>query len=52
MSFIHSIILEIDPQAITQRVALKTETDVPLSEQTVTQALQSAKDSITKAILK
>lgn len=51
-SFINSIILETDAQAIAQRVSLKTDTDIPLTEQTVSQALQTAKDQITKVIMK
>jgi len=47
------IILEADPAVIAQRVAMKgADTDIPLSEQTISQALQSAKEQIARSLLK
>ena len=52
---LQSIILEADPSQIASRVALKTDPssggDVPFSEQTLSQALSTAK-SITRSLLK
>jgi hypothetical protein len=45
----NSIILEIDAQNVANR--LKAESDIPIAEQTVSQALQTAKDQFKKAIL-
>jgi len=49
----NGIILESDPMVIAQRVAMKgADSDLPLSEQTISQALQSAKEQIAKSLLK
>ncbi|XP_060950998.1 coatomer subunit zeta-1-like [Limanda limanda] len=45
------VILEIDPQQVVHRVALRGD-DVPLTEQTVTQVLQSAKEQIMWLLLR
>ncbi|CDQ59476.1 coatomer subunit zeta-1-like isoform X1 [Oncorhynchus nerka] len=45
------VILESDPQQVVHRVALRGE-DVPYSEQTVTQVLQSAKEQIKWSLLR
>ncbi|KAM8829852.1 coatomer subunit zeta-1 isoform 1-T1 [Synchiropus picturatus] len=45
------VILESDPQQVVHRVALRGE-DVPLTEQTVTQVLQSAKEQIKWSLLR
>ncbi|XP_013774510.1 coatomer subunit zeta-1-like [Limulus polyphemus] len=45
------IILEGDPSAVVQKVALRTD-DIPLGEQTVAQVLQSAKEQLKWSLLK
>ncbi|XP_063065669.1 coatomer subunit zeta-1 [Engraulis encrasicolus] len=45
------VILESDPQQVVSRVALRGD-DVPLTEQTVTQVLQSAKEQIKWSLLR
>uniref|UniRef100_V9LGP1 Coatomer subunit zeta n=2 Tax=Callorhinchus milii TaxID=7868 RepID=V9LGP1_CALMI len=45
------VILESDPQQVVQRVALRAD-DVPLTEQTVAQVLQSAKEQIKWSLLR
>ncbi|XP_002730992.1 coatomer subunit zeta-1-like isoform X2 [Saccoglossus kowalevskii] len=45
------IILEADPNAVVSRIALRMD-DVPLTEQTVAQVLQSAKEQIKWSLLK
>lgn len=51
--FTNRIILESDPALIVQRVGMKgADTEVPLSEQTIGQALSSAKEHITRSLLK
>lgn len=45
------VILESDPQQVVHRVALRGE-DVPLTEQTVSQVLQSAKEQIKWSLLR
>ncbi|XP_030856108.1 coatomer subunit zeta-1 isoform X2 [Strongylocentrotus purpuratus] len=45
------IILEADPIAVAQRVSLRGD-DVPISEQTMSQVLQSAKDQLKWSLLK
>ncbi|KAJ7392055.1 Coatomer subunit zeta-1 [Desmophyllum pertusum] len=45
------VILESDASSIMQRVAIKTD-DVPLTEQTVAQVLQTAKDQLKWSLLK
>ncbi|CAB0009305.1 unnamed protein product [Nesidiocoris tenuis] len=45
------ILLEADPSAVVQRVAVRTD-DIPLGEQTVAQVLQSAKEQIKWSLLK
>ncbi|XP_066527371.1 coatomer subunit zeta-1 isoform X1 [Hoplias malabaricus] len=45
------VILESDPQQVVHRVALRGD-DVPLTEQTVTQVLQSAKEQIKWSLLR
>jgi len=46
------VALEADANNIVQRVALKNDTDVPLTEQTVAQVLQTAKDQLKWSLLK
>merc|ERR1719494_423472 len=46
------VVLEADASNIVQRVALKSDTDVPLTEQTVAQVLQTAKDQLKWSLLK
>ncbi|XP_077694533.1 coatomer subunit zeta-1 isoform X2 [Eretmochelys imbricata] len=46
-----SVILESDPQQVVHRVAVRGE-DVPLTEQTVSQVLQSAKEQIKWSLLR
>mmetsp|Transcript_15016 Transcript_15016/g.21004 ORF Transcript_15016/g.21004 Transcript_15016/m.21004 type:complete len:174 (+) Transcript_15016:85-606(+) len=47
------IILESDPSIIANRVAMKeANSDIPLSEQTISQALQSAREQIARSLLK
>ncbi|XP_065655996.1 coatomer subunit zeta-1 isoform X2 [Hydra vulgaris] len=46
------VILEADSNNIVQRVAVKTDADVPLTEQTVAQVLQSAKEQLKWSLLK
>ena len=46
------VVLEADANNIVQRVALKNDTDVPLTEQTVAQVLQTAKDQLKWSLLK
>jgi len=49
----NGIILESDPIVIAQRVAMKgADSDIPLSEQTISQALQSAREQIARSLLK
>eukprot|EP01118_Nematostelium_gracile_P019235 TRINITY_DN884_c0_g1_i1.p1 TRINITY_DN884_c0_g1~~TRINITY_DN884_c0_g1_i1.p1 ORF type:complete len:190 (+),score=59.75 TRINITY_DN884_c0_g1_i1:112-681(+) len=49
----NGIILEADPIVIAQRVSMKgADSDIPLSEQTISQALQSAKEQIARSLLK
>ncbi|CAB1353850.1 unnamed protein product [Coregonus sp. 'balchen'] len=45
------VILESDPQQVVYRVALRGD-DVPLTEQTVSQVLQSAKEQIKWSLLR
>lgn len=45
------VILESDASSIMQRVAIKTD-DVPITEQTVAQVLQTAKDQLKWSLLK
>ncbi|XP_025081342.1 coatomer subunit zeta-1-like isoform X2 [Pomacea canaliculata] len=45
------ILLEADPNAVVQKVAIRNE-DIPLGEQTVAQVLQSAKEQIKWSLLK
>ncbi|XP_041371903.1 coatomer subunit zeta-1-like isoform X2 [Gigantopelta aegis] len=45
------IVLEADPSAVVQKVAIKTD-DISLGEQSVTQVLQSAKEQIKWSLLK
>lgn len=47
----NGIILESDPRAVHQRVALRTE-DIPIGEQTVSQVYQSAKEQLKWSLLK
>merc|ERR1711974_7361 len=44
------IILEGDAELIATRVSMKTEGDVPLSEQTISQALRTAREQIKKTL--
>ncbi|XP_057303563.1 coatomer subunit zeta-1-like isoform X2 [Hydractinia symbiolongicarpus] len=46
------VILEADSSNIIQRVAIKNDVDVPLTEQTVAQVLQTAKDQLKWSLLK
>ncbi|XP_065052214.1 coatomer subunit zeta-1-like [Rhopilema esculentum] len=46
------VILEADSNNIVQRVAMKMEVEVPLSEQTVAQVIQTAKDQLKWSLLK
>jgi len=47
------IILESDPSVIASRVAMKgADSDIPLSEQTISQALQNAREQIARSLLK
>ncbi|KAK9823143.1 hypothetical protein WJX72_000575 [[Myrmecia] bisecta] len=47
------LILETDPTTIASRVAMRgAESDVPLSEQTFSQALASAKEQLARSLLK
>jgi len=47
------VILESEPSIIASRVSMKgLNSDLPLSEQTISQALQTAKDQIARSILK
>jgi len=46
------VILEADSNNIVQRVAIKNDADVPLTEQTVAQVLQTAKDQLKWSLLK
>jgi len=49
----NGVILESDPMVIAQRVAMKgADSDIPLSEQTISQALQSAREQIARSLLK
>lgn len=50
-AFKFRIILEADPGAIVQRVALKTD-DIPLGEQTVAQVIQTARDQLKWSLLR
>lgn len=43
-----SVILETDPQAIAQRVSLKSEQETPISEQTISQVVDRASDVFKK----
>eukprot|EP00455_Lapot_gusevi_P044286 TRINITY_DN550_c0_g1_i2.p1 TRINITY_DN550_c0_g1~~TRINITY_DN550_c0_g1_i2.p1 ORF type:complete len:119 (-),score=23.30 TRINITY_DN550_c0_g1_i2:114-470(-) len=44
------VILENDPQMVVSRVSMKgQETDIPLAEQTFTQALQTARDQFIRS---
>ena len=45
------IISEIDPQAVIDKVAIRND-DIPLTEQTVAQVFQSAKEQIKWSLLK
>ena len=45
------IILEADPNAVVQRVALKPD-DIPLGEQTINQVIASAKENLRWSILR
>jgi hypothetical protein len=47
------IILETEPLVLAQRVSMRDlASDVPLSEQTLTQALSAAKEQFTRSFLK
>ena len=46
------VVLEADANNIVHRVALKNDADVPLTEQTVAQVLQTAKDQLKWSLLK
>eukprot|EP00794_Sanderia_malayensis_P017728 gene17728-19500_t len=46
------VILEADSNSIVQRVAMKMDVEVPLSEQTVAQVIQTAKDQLKWSLLK
>jgi len=47
------IILEADPAILSSRAAMKgAESDLPITEQTLSQAIQSAKEQFTRTILK
>jgi len=47
------IILEADPAILSSRASMKgAESDLPITEQTLSQALQSAKEQFTRTILK
>ncbi len=51
--YIYRVIFEADPSVIAGRVAMKgADNDVPLSEQTISQALQTAKEQIARSLLK
>lgn len=45
-----SVILETDPQAVAQRVSLKSEQETPISEQTISQLADRASDAFKKFI--
>ena len=45
------IIMEVEPQTVIDKVAIKND-DIPLTEQTVAQVLQSAKEQIKWSLLK
>jgi hypothetical protein len=49
-----SILLETEPQAIAQRVHTKRmeSSDLPFSEQSITQALQNAREQLARSLLK
>ena len=49
-----SIILESDPTILSQRVSRResSSADIPLSEQTLSQALQTARDQVVRSLLK
>eukprot|EP00128_Syssomonas_multiformis_P016880 Colp12_sorted_trinity150504_noHs@9777 len=46
------VILEADAHLIASRVVLRGDNDIPLSEQTISQALQTAKEQLARSILK
>lgn len=46
------VLLEADTSNIVQRVAIKNDTDVPITEQSVAQVLQTAKDQLKWSLLK
>eukprot|EP00126_Sphaerothecum_destruens_P007371 Sdes_comp19821_c0_seq1m11978 len=48
------VILESDPTLIAQRSSMRSnhETEIPLSEQTISQAFASARDQLTRSLLK
>eukprot|EP01137_Pigoraptor_chileana_P008880 Opistho-2@56323 len=46
------VILECESSAIAQRVSLRAVEEVPISEQSISQALQTARDQITRSLLK
>jgi serine/threonine protein phosphatase PrpC len=46
------ILLECDGIQLAQRVSMKSENDVPLSEQTVSQALRTARSKLEDVVLK
>ena len=45
------IIMEVEPQCVIDKVAIRND-DIPLTEQTVAQVLQAAKDQIKWSLLK
>lgn len=46
------IVLETDPNVLEGRVSLRgSDTDVPFAEQTISQALKTAREQITKSLL-
>lgn len=48
----YRVILESDPSVLESRAALRgVESDVPLAEQTISQALQNARDQIARSLL-
>eukprot|EP01103_Thecamoeba_quadrilineata_P012210 TRINITY_DN3092_c0_g1_i1.p1 TRINITY_DN3092_c0_g1~~TRINITY_DN3092_c0_g1_i1.p1 ORF type:complete len:174 (+),score=37.05 TRINITY_DN3092_c0_g1_i1:70-591(+) len=46
------IIFESDPKIVASRVSMKSDDDTPLSEQTISQAINAAKEQLTRSLLK
>ncbi|XP_004343002.2 coatomer protein complex subunit zeta2 [Capsaspora owczarzaki ATCC 30864] len=46
------IILEADPAVIVQHVAVRNNDEVPIAEQSISQALQTAKEQLSRSFLK